>query len=88
VREQRGCQARAGLDCHGWEVYATRRATAVCSGGILYDANHGKPAYRRLAYGSAWRFAAFTCSSRFTGLTCTSGTGHGLFVSRASWRAW
>jgi hypothetical protein len=88
AREQAGCQARAGLDWHGWEVYATRRAEAVCSGGILYDSNHDKPAYRRLAYGRTWTFAAFTCLSRISGLTCSSGTGHGLFVSRQSWRAW
>jgi len=88
AREQAGCQARAGLDWHGWEVYATRRAVAVCSGGILYDSNHDTPTYRRLAYGRTWKFAAFTCRSRRSGLTCTSGTGHGLFVSRQSWRAW
>jgi hypothetical protein len=88
AREQAGCQARAGLDWHGWEVYAARRAEAVCSGGILYDSNHDKPAYRRLAYGRTWKFAAFTCLSRISGLTCSSGTGHGLFVSRQSWRAW
>ena len=88
AREQAGCQARAGLDWHGWEVYATRRAEAACSGGILYDSNHDKPAYRRLAYGRTWKFAAFTCLSRISGLTCSSGTGHGLFISRQSWRAW
>lgn len=88
TREQARCQARAGLDWHGWEVYATRRAEPVCSGGILYDSNHDKPTYRRLAYGRTWKFAAFTCISRISGLTCSSGTGHGLFVSRQSWRAW
>ncbi|HEY3542180.1 MAG TPA: DUF6636 domain-containing protein [Gaiellaceae bacterium] len=87
-REQDGCQARSGLDWHGWEVYATRRAAPVCSGGILYDSNHDKPVYRRLAYGHTWRFAAFTCVSRVTGLTCRTGTGHGIFISRESWRGW
>ena len=87
-REQDGCQARSGLDWHGWEVYATRRTAPVCSGGILYHSNHGKPVYRRLAYGRTWHFAAFTCVSRVTGLTCTTGTGHGIFISRASWRGW
>lgn len=88
AREQTGCQARAGLDWHGWEVYAARRAQPVCSGGILYDSNHDKPVYRRLAYGRTWQFAAFTCVSRITGLTCTSRSGHGLFISRQSWRGW
>jgi hypothetical protein len=86
--EQAGCMARAGLDWHGWEVYATRKAAPVCSGGILYNANTGYPKYRTLAYGTTWHFAAFTCTSRVTGLTCATKTGHGIFLSRASWRGW
>ena len=27
-------------------------------------------------------------TSRVTGLTCTNRSGHGLFLSRESWRAW
>ena len=87
-REQDGCQARSGLDWHGWELAASRRAQPVCSGGILYNSNRDKPVYRRLAYGSTWHFAAFTCTSRVTGLTCTTSRGHGIFVSRDSWRGW
>ena len=86
-REQNGCMARSGLDWHGWEVYATRKTVATCSGGILYNSNTGVPAYTRLAYGKSWHFASFTCTSRFTGLTC-SARGHGIFISRASWRGW
>jgi hypothetical protein len=85
---QNDCMARAGLDWHGWEIYATRRATTVCAGGILYDSNHDAPVFRRLAYDHTWRFAAFTCVSRTSGLTCTSSSGHGLFLSRESWRGW
>ena len=87
-REQDGCMARSGLDWHGWEVYAARRARPVCSGGILYNSNRDKPVYRRLAYGKTWHFAAFTCTSQVTGLTCTTSKGHGIFISRASWRGW
>jgi hypothetical protein len=87
-REQDGCQARTGLDWHGWQLSATRRATTTCTGGILYNSNRNKPVYRRLPYGSTWHFAAFTCTSRITGLTCTTSQGHGLFLSRQSWRAW
>jgi len=87
-REQERCMARAGLDWHGWEVYAARRATTVCSGGILYNSNRNTPVYKTLGYGRTWRFAAFTCVSRVTGLTCTTGTGHGIFLSRQSWRGW
>lgn len=87
-REQDGCMSRAGLDWHGWEVYATRKTVPVCSGGILYNSNTGYPKYTGLAYGKTWRFAAFTCTSRLTGLTCTTKTGHGIFISRLSWRGW
>jgi hypothetical protein len=87
AREQSGCMARSGLDWHGWEVYATRKTVPVCSGGILYNSNTGYPKYTRLAYGKTWRFASFTCTSQVTGLTC-SARGHGIFISRRSWRGW
>ena len=88
TREQAACMARAGLDWHGWEVYATRRTTTVCTGGILFNSNKNKPVYTRLAYGRSWHFGPFTCASRVTGLTCTTSTGHGVFLSRQSWRGW
>ena len=44
-RAQSDCMARAGLDWHGFEVYATRSAMAVCSGGILYNSNRNAPHY-------------------------------------------
>ena len=53
----------------------------------MYDARD-TPTYVTLAYGKTWHFKAFTCTSRFTGLTCTNRAGHGLFLSRESWRAW
>ena len=87
VREQAGCMARAGLDWHGWEVYTTRKTVPVCSGGILYNLNRDVPRFTTLAYGRTWRFASFTCTSRVTGLTC-SGGGHGIVISRMSWRGW
>jgi hypothetical protein len=86
--EQVLCMERSGLDWHGWEVYAARRTTTVCSGGILYNSNRNVPEYRRLAYGSTWHFAAFTCTSRIKGLTCTTSKGHGVFLSRRFWRGW
>ena len=39
-------------------------------------------------YGKVWRHAMFTCWSRVTGVTCQNRAGHGLFLSRQSWRAW
>lgn len=88
VREQRGCMARAGLDWHGWELAAATRAQPVCTGGILYNSNKDKPVFTTLAYGKTWHFAAFTCTSRVAGLTCTTSKGHGIFISRESWRSW
>jgi hypothetical protein len=85
---QDACIARDGLDWHGWEVSARRATTTVCSGGILWDPVHDVPTFRALAYGRTWHFAAFTCASRRTGLTCTTGTGHGVFLSRERWRGW
>jgi hypothetical protein len=87
-RAQNDCMSRAGLDWHGWELYATRSATTVCSGGILYNTNRNRPVYRVVPYGGTWHFGAFTCVSRVTGLTCTTPKGHGIFLSRASWRGW
>ena len=87
--EQSGCQSRAGLDWHGFELgSADRRAAPVCSGGILYDIGRDTPSFTVLGYGKTWRFRAFTCTSRITGLTCTNRYGHGLFLSRESRRLW
>lgn len=85
---QDACMARASLDWHGFGLSQTGRATLVCSGGILYDAGRDTPAYTVLAYGRTWRGRGFTCRSRVTGLTCTNGRGHGLFLSRESYRLW
>jgi hypothetical protein len=86
---QRRCQAPpTGLDWHGFELPALRRGQVSCSGGILYDQGTQRPAYTTLAYGATWRHGPFTCTSRRTGLTCVTAHGHGLFLSRASWRAW
>ena len=84
-REQDACMARSGLDWQGWEVFASRPAQPVCSGGILYNSNKNVPAPQVLPYGRSWRFAAFTCVSRIAGLTCTSTSGHGITISRQAW---
>ena len=76
------------LDWHGFELPATRKGSVSCSGGIFYDPASERPVFTSLAYGRTWRHGPFTCVSRRTGLTCTNGRGHGLFLSRESWRAW
>lgn len=79
-------QARcAGLDWHGWVVSGFSVPQADCSGGALW---FGTPHYVTLAYGHSWRRAGYVCQSTRRGLTCTNRYGHGLFVSRASWRSW
>jgi hypothetical protein len=75
----------AGVDWHGFILSATGKAVPNCSGGILYT---GRPSYARLAYGRTLRHGAFTCKSRRAGVTCTNTHGHGLFVSRESFRIW
>jgi hypothetical protein len=85
---QRACTARASLDWHGFGLSRAGRATLVCSGGILYDSGRDAPVYTVLAYGRSWRSHGFACRSQTTGLTCTNGHGHGLFLSRESYRLW
>jgi hypothetical protein len=82
-------QARcSGLDWHGFELAATRKGGVTCSGGILYSPATERPVYVNLPYGRTWRQGVFTCTSRLAGVTCTNRAGHGLFVSRQTWRAW
>ena len=85
---QDGCMARASLDWHGFGLSQAGRGTLVCSGGILYDVGRDTPVYAVLAYGRTWRSHGFTCRSHTTGLTCTNAHGHGLFLSRQSYRLW
>jgi hypothetical protein len=84
---QRHCISQPiGLDWHGFELPATRKGAVTCSGGILYDPGTQRPDYKTLPYGKTWRHGPFTCTSRLAGFTCTNTRGHGLFLSRQSWR--
>ena len=78
----------AGVDWHGWSLSPTGKGSVLCSGGVLYNPDTQRPSYLTLQYGGTWRQGAFTCSSRVTGVTCRNRNGHGLFISRLSWRAW
>lgn len=84
--QQAGCQARTGLDWHGFELSSTGKALPVCTGGVLYDIGRDLPTFVVLAYGHTWHAHGFTCHSRLNGLTCTNGHGHGLFLSRETYR--
>jgi hypothetical protein len=85
---QERCMAGPSVDWHGFELPARRRATILCSGGILYSPDTEQPVYRTVAYGRSWRAGPFTCWSRVAGVTCRNRAGHGLFVSRQRWRVW
>jgi hypothetical protein len=78
----------AGVDWHGFTLGSTRKGTVSCSGGILYNPQTQRPSYVNLPYGKIWRQGVFTCVSRISGVTCRNRTGHGLSISRQSWRAW
>ncbi|HEY6962491.1 MAG TPA: DUF6636 domain-containing protein [Gaiellaceae bacterium] len=74
-----------GIDWRGWVLSGNDAGQVNCSGGAEW---FGTPRYVTLAYGRAWRRDGYTCRSARTGLTCTNRRGHGVFISRESWRAW
>lgn len=85
---QKRCLASASLDWVGFELTPFRKGTFVCSGGVLYDPRTSVPRVITLAYGKTWTHGPFACYSRVDGLSCGNHTGHGLFISRQSWRRW
>jgi len=85
---QSACASRAGVDWHGWTLAPTRRGAVSCSGGILYDPDRFRPGYVTLGYGEKLARLGITCVSATRGVTCTNARGHGLFISRTSWRVW
>ena len=80
--------APIGVDWGGFELGPTRKGSITCTGGVLYNPSTQRLNDTVLAYGKTWSSGPFTCSMARTGLTCRSRSGHGLFVSRQSWRAW
>ena len=77
-----------GVDWGGFELTAGRKGAITCTGGVLYDPSRQVPVFVNQPYGTTWRHGAFSCDSERAGVTCRNRTGHGLFVSRASWRVW
>ena len=71
-------------DWHGFTLTPTGRPLLYCPGGAGGD----RVGYRTLAYGSIRRLGQFVCTSRSTGVTCVNRHGHGLFVSRQTYRLW
>jgi hypothetical protein len=79
---QRRCLAG---DWHGFGLRANTKPTIFCSGNPDFSI---RPVYTTLAYGKSWTRGRFTCTSRITGVTCHNAGGHGLFISRQSYRTW
>ena len=77
-----------GVDWGGFELGATRKGAITCTGGVLYSPDTQRLNDTVLRYGKVWHSGPFTCWSRVAGVTCKSRSGHGLFVSRQSWRVW
>lgn len=90
VRLQSRCMAPAGagVDWHGFTLSSTGKGLLNCSGGSLVNPATQRRSYSTLAYGRVRRLGPFACSSSRAGLTCRNGRGHGLFISRGSWRLW
>ena len=82
------CMADSSVDWHGFELNAKGKGVITCSGGILYNPDTQTPHYPLLAYRRTWRHGGFTCTSAVTGVTCHTRAGHGLFISRQSWRGY
>jgi hypothetical protein len=79
-------QPRIGVDWAGFSLGTKSKGGIECTGGVLYDPQTQHPSYATLAYGKTWRYGAFTCSSATAGVTCRNPKGHGVFVSRESYR--
>jgi hypothetical protein len=75
-----------GVDWGGFSLGPTKKGGVTCTGGVLYDPDTQRPVFTTLPYGKTWQQGVFTCTSAATGLTCRSRAGHGLFISRESYR--
>jgi hypothetical protein len=72
---------KAGVDWGGGVAVADHRASVVCAG----DTTLGGPGL--LGYGHSSQRGTILCVSRPAGVTCrNTATGHGFFLSRASYR--
>jgi uncharacterized protein DUF6636 len=78
----------AGVDWHGFLLPAARKGAVSCSGGALYNPATQHPSYVTLAYGKTWRHKMFSCTSASNGVNCSNPSGHGMFISRQTWRTW
>ena len=55
---------------------------------ILYNPTTQHPSYITLGYGKTWRHKMFSCTSAVERRQLLEPNGHGMFISRQTWRTW
>ena len=76
---KRACE----LDWTGIVFPTASKPKPECAGDTAIDSRA-----RVIPYGGKWTRGGFTCFSQRVGLRCTRRNGHGLFLSRTSWRVY
>ena len=76
-------RARCEQDWTGIVFPTASKPKPECAGDTAIDSRA-----RVIPYGGKWTRGGFTCFSRRVGLSCTRRNGHGLFLSRSSWRVY
>jgi hypothetical protein len=71
------------LDWTGLVFPTVGKPKPECAGDTAID-----PRARVIPYGGRWARGGYTCLSQRIGLRCTRRNGHGLFLSRTSWRVY
>ena len=76
-------RARCEQDWTGIVFPTASKPRPECAGDTAID-----PRARVIPYGGRWTRGGYTCLSQRIGLRCTRSNGHGLFLSRSSWRVY
>jgi hypothetical protein len=71
------------LDWTGIVFPTASKPKPECAGDTAIDQRA-----RVIPYGGRWTRGGYTCFSQRVGLRCTRRNGHGLFLSRTSWRVY
>jgi len=76
-------RARCEQDWTGIVFPTASKPRSECAGDTAIDSRA-----RVIPYGGRWTRGGYTCLSQRIGLRCTRSNGHGLFLSRSSWRVY
>jgi hypothetical protein len=76
-------RARCEQDWTGIVFPTASKPRPECAGDTAID-----PRARVIPYGGRWTRGGYTCLAQRIGLRCTRRNGHGLFLSRSSWRVY